>query len=571
MKGDLGQLFQRLRVVKVVFVDDDFAVEASVGSILRALVQGPAAAEALSRFFPGLNLDVQNEALPDLIRNALAQLDASESEEIDREIQNLTGDVSGDGHRLREMIPAEVEAVFHSPRDWAAQRNALVAECTEERRTLFLFDEELNADPELGFESGSEIIKSLSSDHPAAFGVLWFCGILSNKLHKGDELSTWQSLAREREIELKFFMPISKENLLDVLDFYSAIYRTVINTYCEGMKDLAASQLSDALEATKKRFADLDPIDFEHMVVKSSEDEGVSEIETLLRLYSIIQRDEVKVRILVEPVFVQFLDAALAVKQAVDVDRQLPSISRERIYRLRHAELYERAELVNGFHDPLRNGDLFEVGDDRVTFVLIVQPCDVMVRKDGKRARENTFKVAVLAPVEARAEGGSKDALTFSLPNFASEGGEPYLVHFSKATVANLNVLDLAVLSNDGTCQINPKQARAAASRFPTRSWDARIKEVAKYFQKVVTEVEQARKAHADEVAALLAAARLPRAALSTKFSLLGTYTGETFSYPIRRCGRIRDPLAASLLAAYGRYLGRDAFDHDFSSEGQAA
>lgn len=569
MTAELSTLFSELDITRVVFVDDDFMPQVTSATVLAAVRHKPDARNQLSSLLNGLDLDPENEALPRLVQQVLDRLEDDAAERV----AELLGDVlpreNSDVHRLQELIPANVTVLLLSPAEWAAQQAALVSECTHDDKTLFLFDEDLNAPASLGFEFGSDIVKALAAVHANSFGVSWFCGILSNKLHKGDELTTWRSLALERQIELKFFMPISKENLDDPGDFYSAVYRTLINTYCESIKDLASSKLADALDAAKRRFAELDPIDFEHMVVKSSEDEGVSEIETLIRLYGILHRDEVKLRILAAPVFARILDSASAVKKAVDVDRKLPSISRHRILRLRNEELYEASELVNGFRDPIRNGDLFEI-DGHETYVLIAQPCDVMVRKDGKRARENTFKVAVLAPLESF-DPAPPPALSFFLPNFGPDGRDARAINFSKATVVNLNVLDLTVLSELGDCRIDLASAAIATHRFPTRAWDRRAKELVKYFSRVAADIEKARTDHSDEVASLLAAAKLPRVSPSARLAQLGTYADRAFSYPIRRSGRIRDPLAVGLLAAYSRYLSRDAFDHDFSSGGKAA
>jgi hypothetical protein len=89
--------------------------------------------------------------------------------------------------------------------------------------------------------------------------------------------------------------------------------------------------------------------------------------------------------------------------------------------------------------------------------------------------------------------------------------------------------------------------------------------ELRKHFGKVSRQIEDARQAHKDVVANLLATAIVPRGAPKKAFSKYGTYEGGAFSYPIRRCGRIRDPLASSLLMAYSRFLARDAYEHDFS------
>ena len=190
-------------------------------------------------------------------------------------------------------------------------------------------------------------------------------------------------------------MPISKQNLTDGNAFYGAVYRTVINIYTEKkMKAIARGAFERALKDALEEFRNLDPIDFEHMVVKSSEDEGVSELETLLRLYSIVQKDRVKSELLEEEGLSNFLGAARAVKKVVDVARALPEASGKRLAQLRFTELYETGDLVNRFRDPLRNGDLFEIGSPSSLklWVLIAQPCDLMVRTTGKRAYEDNFE-----------------------------------------------------------------------------------------------------------------------------------------------------------------------------------
>jgi len=56
-------------------------------------------------------------------------------------------------------------------------------------------------------------------------------------------------------------------------------------------------------------------------------------------------------------------------------------------------EVYEPANLVNEFNHPLRNGDVFEAtfGSAAEQFILIAQPCDLMVRKNSQRSREDNF------------------------------------------------------------------------------------------------------------------------------------------------------------------------------------
>ena len=100
---------------------------------------------------------------------------------------------------------------------------------------------------------------------------------------------------------------------------------------------------------------------------------------------------------------------------------------------------------------------------------------------------------------------------------------------------------------------------------LPSRSWQKRDAELRQHFTKISKQIEAAREAHKNAVADLLATAIIPRGAPNRAFAKNGVYENGGFSYPIRRCGRIRDPLAASLLMAYSRFLARDAYEHDFS------
>ncbi len=64
-------------------------------------------------------------------------------------------------------------------------------------------------------------------------------------------------------------------------------------------------------------------------------------------------------------------------KDIADIGRELSANSQERLHKLRREALYESDQLVNRYHDPLRNGDLFEIGEgaDLKLWVLVAQPC----------------------------------------------------------------------------------------------------------------------------------------------------------------------------------------------------
>lgn len=573
---NLAELFTRLKITKVVLVDDKVDQELDPSVVIEVIANYPEAKQRLEDQFFKFDLDIQNDAL-------FEQISATFAEFSDGELQSLGEVISGMapgvferevfGH-LKSLLPDRIETEFLMPVVWNDRRAGLLAECNKDRRTLFLFDQEFGNSGEFPFAKGSDIIKDLALTDKDAFGTKWFCGMLSHTLKPGDEVDTWLKLEEEEDIKLSFFMPIAKGSLNELPAFYGAIYRTLINTYCASMKDLAKEAFVEALKAALDRFYKLDPIDFEHMVLKSSEDEGVSELETLIRLYGIIHKDQVKTQILKEATLQDFSTAAVGVKIVADFARKLPQTAQKRIAKLRQTELYEDDALVNGFHDPLRNGDVFEIGDGQAAklWVLIAQPCDLMVRSNGERAREDNFKVAVLAPIRPILADAElpKPGLSFRLDHFDNEGIGSSYVDFAEATSANLRILDLAVLAKSGKCEIGPVEDLDPKLLLPTKPWEDRAVILAKHFEKVAGEIEKARKKFKDDGAKMLERAILPRLSSARKLVRHGSYDKGKFTYPIRRTMRIRDPLASSLLAAFSQYFSRDAFDHDFSRNAES-
>ncbi|MFD1626635.1 hypothetical protein [Azospirillum griseum] len=575
----IAQLFESLQIGKVVAVDDMFIPDLNVSGIIGMLEEVDGLADILRPWMPEVDFNGDVEILYDQIAAALSNMDTENRENLLKVLFNHDPNTNDfqDLVLLKKVLPETIPLEIITPIQWYERQHELISEASEQRRTIFLFDQELKVDQhDFGFQKGTDIIRAMSLSHPTHFGSHWFCGLLSHTLQGGEEIEHWQTLAEKSGIKLKFFMPIAKSNLEQSDSFHSAIYRALITTYCENLKEIAEAGFNESVKAVIDRFIRLDPLDFEHIIVNSSLHEGVSELETLIRLYGLLARDEVKRSILHKKRLMDFLSAATAVNTLADIDRKLPGEAKARLYQLRRDELYECAELVNGVHDPLRNGDLFEVGDKKQPYVLIAQPCDLMVRMKegkGKRAREDNFKIAVLAPIHTSIMVDNPidcGALSFNLPNFGMEGNQLGRVDFAPATVVDLCVLDLAVMNATGDCVMDFSKIDAAKVAIPTRAWRERASILEKKFKSLKTKIEEANKKYkGNDAADQLTKAWMPRCGLSNDLKKLGKYEGGIFTYPIRRCGRIREPLANWLLSAFSRYLARDAYDHDYSEEKQ--
>lgn len=563
----LNKLFGELHIVRLVVVDDRLEIELDAALVARIVRETEPARAAAEPFFPEIDLSDANELLDDQVGAVLGSFNANRRDELAAALAPFSQEAADANVAvdLTNLLPANFPVEYLTPADWDARRDDLLADCTETARTLFLFDQELGEGTE-----GTSIIAALAQQDTGAFGTRWFCGLLSHTLDKGGEVKAWRALSDEKHLALKLFMPISKQNLHDGAAFYGAVYRTVINVYTEKMKDYALDAFGRAMTEALSEFRDLDPIDFEHIIAKSSEDEGVSELETLIRIFSIVQRDRIKKELLDQDKLSTFLQEARTVKKVADIGRALSAVAAKRLAKLRNKELYEDPELINQFRDPLRNGDLFEIGNGQnlKLWVLIAQPCDLMVRSNGKRAFETNFKVAVLAPVK-RGELGkppaTKAGYGFALDRLDHDGQQAASVTFTQAAPISLEVLDLAVLNADGKCELDTSDG-GALPRFSSAAWDKRAERLHQSFRDIATKIEQKREATDNERAQEFASLIMPAASPDASLRKHGSYAPGKFTYAIRRAGRVREPFAASLLAAFSRYLSRDAYEHDFST-----
>jgi hypothetical protein len=132
--------------------------------------------------------------------------------------------------------------------------------------------------------------------------------------------------------------------------------------------------------------------------------------------------------------------------------------------------MYEPGEYINGLHLPIEAGDIFQKAEGNSTklFILIGQPCDLMVRtSNGQRQPELTdVLLAELAPLD------KQKLYTELLPYFGDDRSKLYYVMFRRIHMIDPCVLDLCVFNSDGAAMIDP--AAACPSRL-TPAWKKRF------------------------------------------------------------------------------------------------
>jgi hypothetical protein len=221
---------------------------------------------------------------------------------------------------------------------------------------------------------------------------------------------------------------------------------------------------------------------------------------------------------------------------------------------LRKKEVFETGAIINALHYPLSNGDIFKLGAKE--YILLVQPCNVALRNEGKRS--NNFELATLVQILSKEQKSNSE----KIPAMNK------WVKFPSNYSLKLDVLDLAVFNNDGVCRIK---------------LDKELDEKILFQDSLKTRYEKLRAVHSKCATQLNALQELldttgnkqyqfllkPQITLDSSFKGLPqkpfNKQGNEFNFGIQRVTRLKEPYAAHMLQQFMLYLSRNAFDHDYS------
>ena len=177
-------------------------------------------------------------------------------------------------------------------------------------------------------------------------------------------------------------------------------------------------------------------LDFDSMVFKSSREQNVWEPDTLLRVFGILMRREARSRLHTDEEFLPAVETARRVSDAPDrivkaLEEDGDSIEALEMQRF---EIYESGDELNRFRTPIDLGDIFRIGPGGKLCMLLVQPCDLVVRKDGKRNYE-TGKLRRMATVAELERGKDKERGSWGrLPFYEQETGKACVCEFREGS-----------------------------------------------------------------------------------------------------------------------------------------
>lgn len=548
-RAELEPLLATAGIDRVVFVDNEF--EVSVDELVSALRDiTPDRRAHVAHLEDGIDFEI-----PEADESVWIEQVTERFENLDDWERAITGAdaLARSGHRdLRDqpnagaigpLVPQEMTDLL-SPQEWSARKAQILDEAPT-NATLILLDRHFQEGDEAGPHLLREVFDHQNADHVRA-------GIVTNTVTRAEEQALWKHLVETFGFPPDRFVVISKENWANgCLSFPQSLKVALLTPQLDDLLQVVSDALTTAHLASIRDLKGISPYEFERLVFAFSQREGVWEPETLLRLASISTRKHA----------LAALRSDLSIHARVSKARRIASLKTTEgsvtteqaaatARRLQHAEVFDDGDYVNSVHLPLELGDVFRKRTSDTRFVLVAQPCDLMVRLGGRRTPEPEFLTLV------RIQDSQPDTdprNSHKIPFFNADGSSTYAL-LNRPWLVPAEALDLCVYSTSGSVEIN---IEGTSPERVTPHWDARFERQRKWAAsctgKILGVTDPATKA------------LVTRAVFKCSEDGLasGRVTGnnKVVEFNLVRVGRLRQPASLELLGTLLVYQGRMAFE----------
>ena len=415
--------------------------------------------------------------------------------------------------------------------------------------TLFLIDKEFTR--ENTQSDGIDILDFLIKN------TRGLCIMLTQACSVGDQEQRRMEFAKAKGILPHSFCVVSKLQSVDfsVDDRFAMAVRTAMtHKFNGGIAYTISNTIQESAMDTATALTSQSVSDLERVLFENADEEGVFEYDAVLRIFEIQQRHALNAALAEDGIQKQ-LQLSRKFREATE-GLEIKSVSLDMGYfrDMRAREMFFEGTGLNKLHSPLSCGDVFKA-ESGERYVLLAQPCDLMVRKDGERKAEVGFLTLMSESNDSDAEEDEErkaipDYRFYDLKDVFGKD-QKSIVNFRKMFAANLAVLDLAVLNSDGSVQLQREQP--VPSIVLSRGWNIALKKAkGRIFWRANKPPKE------------------PSIGIGSRATnLAGVVSGDKnqIRYPLRRIGRLQPATATAVLAAWATFQTRAAFDHDFAKE----
>lgn len=559
----IEQILSILQVSRVISVDDTNLDEPSVEDVIVAACSLDEA--SLHDAIPELGDSIpgDQDILKEQIRRLWNELDKPVRSgrakavlaALRRRDDEQTDDL-GDASILSELIPKD-KFLLLSPEQWNAQHDQLLEE-EHKWRTLFLFDQDLSNDG--GDAGGIKIISSLLARDGTENLI---CGLLTHTVKPEEQLRSWEELSKAYSIPRDRFLVIPKQHLSrDPVLIAQSLKLVALSPEFVELKEKVKKIITDAASVANDSVESINIYDLDYIVFQVPDKEGMWEPDMLFRLYALYHRLESR-RLAHEKGELEAIACRLRLVSHIptQTDIRLSSAA----WDIQRKEMYESAEYLNKNHLPIELGDIFKKtdGGSAKRYILLAQPCDLMVRRTGKREPE----IIYVSLAEIAASSGSSP-YEEEMEYLGDNSSERMYVNVKRVHQVPLDMLDLCVFNDDGIATMwfdrdAPNTIRPA--------WKARYQELAKSARRLYKKLDSLSPVAGEpqdvtrfklEHKAMLTSEILSNGLCRGKLVEQNGHHG--IAYNCQRIGRLSRAQAFGLLMAYTSCLSRPAYDATF-------
>jgi len=437
----IKDIFNKFNISKVVYVDDY-----NVDIVVEKVISSPKRDDIFEKFFPKLIIgdkDIENIKLREQWENINYETKSSIGQII--ELSGNTGDID------KKTIPIFAEIIPHnllypiSPENWEKQKNEYLL---DSKTTLFLFDQDLKMDGR--DESGIRIIKEISTNKDI------ICGLFTHKAEKDDYLEYRDKMCEEYSINKDKFFVIPKETVIDNQQLFLHLLKlTILGRDFTSFKTHVNNIISQTNDNAKGEIEKIKVEDFDHIIFQVPKIEGLWEPDMFFRIYSGFQRRE----------FINLASSNEDLKNSISKIRSVSDIPTNQdsfiipsdAWVIQHNELYDNAEYLNNNHLPIEVGDIFEDIVENIKYILLVQPCELMLRgNDGKRSRASNRLILIkIKKLSEKDKNDNVDEKTYfqKLWYFGTKNDDNWYVNFKDIFYVKSFILDLCIFHKNGISQ----------------------------------------------------------------------------------------------------------------------
>ncbi|NTV47588.1 MAG: hypothetical protein HGB11_13965 [Chlorobiales bacterium] len=558
------KILTALGVARIIYVDDANNESVAIENVLVA--SRSLSSELLLHAFPeiGNTIPEDPEILNVKIREAWGLLDPKVQLERGQAVviaaylneANETNDDLTYVSILRELIPSD-KLISLSPLQWEDKKNQLLSE-SKRIRTLFLFDKDFaTGDSDVVIKIIAELLARSDID-----GLI--CALLTHLVTPENQPQMWVELSQQHNIPRDRFVVIPKRYLSETPILIAQTLKfTVLSPDFTELKERTKAIIEASATAAAKRVDDISIYDLDHILFQVSANEGLWEPDMLFRLHSMFHQSESR-RLAHEGGMLEEIAAKLRVGSGIP-SRNIHLPTPDSSWALQREEMYEFDDYINENHQPLELGDIFTKidGDSIKKYILLAQPCDLMVRTDGKRYPE-LDRIPL-------AEVVSADKCPYyseEMPYFDKSPSKKWFVKLKSVHFVRIHLLDLCVFNKDGVAKMIVGGSAPSGIR---PSWKARYEILYRYWRKVVSKAEE----HAINSNDSKEVAQVKQRIVSDLCSLLfydDLFKGkldeiekvQSVMYNCKRIGRLSRARAIGMLMSYTATLGRPAYELDF-------